>query len=117
MDAVTRTSMQYGLDLGIDAGKEDCCGHSRDGGHAAGLAIDINVVGGTHFIQMSPDAAATLGNMLGSAIVSRLPFGTAHILATPGMAFDINHPITTAARLQKLLTMHRGHVHVTIDAP
>lgn len=117
MDAVVRTSMAFGLDLGINAGKEDCCGHSDDGGHKYGLAVDINQIGSTKFNQMPAETRELAGNWLGAQIVNRLPQGATHILATPGMAFDIRHPILTLDRLQRLLSMHAAHVHVTVNAP
>jgi hypothetical protein len=117
MDAVVRTSMEYGLDLGINAGKEDCCDHSADGAHKDGLAVDINTFGSTRFNQMTPDQAQTAGNWLGAQISNRLPQGTAHIVANPAWAFDRQHPVTDRDRLQRLLRQHTTHVHVTIAAP
>ena len=123
MDAIVRTSMQFDLDLGINAGKEDCCNHSRDGGHWAGLAVDINRVGDTRFNQMSDRDKNTWGNWLGGQIASRMPYNSIHIVATPGFAMDRSfadgypHFGLDAARIRSILTEHHTHVHFSIYAP
>lgn len=114
MDAIVRTSMTYGLDIGISAGKEP--GHSEHGDHDEGLAVDINVFGSTRFNQMNAGQRETAGNWLAGQIVNRLSQGATHQVYTPAWAFDTPHTRTHAGTAS-LIADHWNHIHITIVAP
>jgi hypothetical protein len=110
--AVVRTSMDMRADFGISAGREG--GHSVEGRHAEGGAVDINQVNGIRFGAMDDKTAASVGNEVGLGIASRLAPRGLRMLYTPGMAVRYNRPMNERQR-QALMALHRTHVHITIE--
>jgi len=111
MDAVVRASMAEGEDLGVSAGREG--GHSNEGRHAEGGAIDINEIGGTRLSAMSDANAAQAGDRLAADIINRMPVGSLKMAFAPGMAIRKDRSMNLQ-QLKNLLSQHRSHVHVTI---
>ena len=111
MDAVVRTSMDWRSSVGISAGKEG--GHSIEGRHAEGGALDINMIGGVRFSDMSDTRASSVGNAFGRGIAGRLPAGSVKMLFTPGMATRSDRTITRSSKAA-LIGLHRSHIHITI---
>lgn len=113
--AVVRAAVLMGdATLGISAGKES--GHSIEGRHSEGGAVDINQVNGVRFRDMPPETAAQTGNTLGANITNSLPSGRALMVYTPGMAFRLDKVIT-AAQTRALMRLHSSHVHITVTGP
>jgi hypothetical protein len=117
MDAVVRTSMELRFDFGVSAGKES--GHSQEGRHSEGGAVDINRVGVAgrtglvRFGAMSDHTAASVGNEIGAKIANRLPEGSLKMLFTPGMAARTDRSMSLA-QYGNLIGLHRTHIHLTV---
>ncbi len=109
--AVIRTSMDLRKTLYVYAGKEP--GHSVEGRHAEGGAVDISRVDGVKFSLMDDASAAALGNAIGAGIANRLPFGQVKMVFTPGMAFRFDRPMSLEQN-RALIGAHRDHVHVSV---
>jgi len=100
--------------LGVSAGKEG--GHSIEGRHAEGGAVDINQVNGVRLRDMPPETAADIGNTLGAHIANSLPSGRTLMVYTPGMAFRTDK-VLTIDQARALMGLHFNHVHVTVTKP
>jgi hypothetical protein len=113
--AVVRAAVLMGdATLGISAGNEG--GHSIEGRHGEGGAVDINQVNGVRFRDMPAETAAQTGNTLGAHIANSLPSGRTLMVYTPGMAFRMDQTLT-AERARALMGSHYNHVHVTVTKP
>jgi len=112
--AVVRTAVIMDATLGISAGKEP--GHSIEGRHSEGGAVDINQVNGVALKTMDPDKAAETGNLVAANIVNSLPSGRTLMVYTPGMAFRTDQTITRD-KAERLMRAHYNHVHVTVTKP
>jgi len=111
-NAVVWASMELRVSLGISGAKEG--GHSIEGRHAVGGAVDINTVNGVRFGAMPFDIAANVSGVVARTISSFLPENNKPIMIyTPGSAFRTTRPMTAEQRA-KLLQMHRTHIHITV---
>jgi RHS repeat-associated protein len=110
--AVILASMDLRKDLFIYSGLES--GHSVEGRHGEGGAVDISRINGVRFTLMSDAASAGWGNLLGAMIANRLPCGRVRMVYTPGMAFRFNRPMNLDEN-RRLIASHLDHVHVTVD--
>jgi len=109
--AVIRTSMDLRRTFFVYAGREP--GHSVEGRHEEGGAVDISRVDGVKFSLMGDAPAAALGNAIGAGIANRLPFGQLKMVFTPGMAFRFDRPMNLEQN-RSLIGSHRDHVHISV---
>jgi hypothetical protein len=109
--AVILTSMDLRRDFYIFAGKEG--GHSIEGRHADGGAVDISRIDGEKFSLMNDEAARDMGGQIAAGIANRLPFGRTKMAFGPGIAFRFDRSMNLDQR-RELLRLHSSHVHVSV---